>query len=167
MKSKGDETCRTFSWTLPRTYPHSVKQDLARRLGDTYAEIMQTTPDLVAVSFRELGEGNVWRCRDSKAQPVPGAVLACEIRRGRPAEQRERLAEALFNMCVETLNLDPTILAMEFTQHAGDENYLQGIIDGVPMGMLGRDWTPEETSVPLVKQMEAVLRDSKTANAGV
>lgn len=23
---------------------------------------MQTTPDLVDVSFRELGEGNLWRC---------------------------------------------------------------------------------------------------------
>jgi len=100
---------------LPRSYPLSVKQDLAKRMGDTYAEIMQTTPDLVAVAFRELGEGNMWRCRDAKTQPVPGAVLACEIRRGRSAEQRERLAEALFNMCVQTLNLDPVILAMEFT----------------------------------------------------
>lgn len=149
---------------LPRTYPLSVKQDLAKRMGDTYAEIMQTTPDLVAVAFRELGEGNMWRCRDSKTQPVPGAVLACEIRRGRPAEQRERLAEALFNMCVETLKLDPVILAMEFTQHAGDENYLQALIDGVPMGMLGRDWTPEETSAPLVEQLKATIQNSKAEN---
>jgi phenylpyruvate tautomerase PptA (4-oxalocrotonate tautomerase family) len=147
---------------LPRTYPLSVKRDLAKRMGDAYAEIMQTTPDLVAVAFRELGEGNMWRCRDSKTQPVPGAVLACEIRRGRPAEQRERLAEALFNMCVETLNLDPVILAMEFTQHAGDENYLQAQIDGVPTGALGQDWTPEEASVPMMKQIKASIRNAKT-----
>jgi len=149
---------------LPRTYPLSVKQDLARRMGDAYAEIMQTTPDLVAVAFRELGEGNMWRCRDSKTQPVPGAVLACEIRRGRPAEQRERLAEALFNMCVETLNLDPLILALEFTQHAGDENYLQAMVDGVPTGCLGRDWAPEETRVPLIEQIQASIRGSEKAN---
>lgn len=149
---------------LPRAYPFSVKQDLAKRMGDAYAEIMQTTPDLVAVAFRELGEGNMWRCRDSKTQPVPGAVLACEIRRGRPAEQRERLAEALFNMCVETLDLDPLILAMEFTQHAGDENYLQALIDGIPTGTLGRDWTPGETSVPLVEQIKASIQNSKAGN---
>jgi phenylpyruvate tautomerase PptA (4-oxalocrotonate tautomerase family) len=149
---------------LPRSYPLSVKQDLAKRMGDTYAKIMQTTPDLVAVAFRELGEGNMWRCRDAKTQPVPGAVLACEIRRGRSAEKRERLAEALFNMCVETLNLDPVILAMEFTQHAGDENYLQALVDGVPRGGLGRDWTPEETSFPMMKQIEASMRDAKTRN---
>jgi hypothetical protein len=68
------------------------------------------------------------------------------------------------NMCVETLNLDPVILAMEFTQHAGDENYLQALIDGVPRGGLGRDWTPEETSFPMMKQIEASMRDAKTRN---
>jgi phenylpyruvate tautomerase PptA (4-oxalocrotonate tautomerase family) len=149
---------------LPRSYPLSVKQDLAKRMGDTYAEIMQTTPDLVAVAFRELGDGNMWRCRDAKTQPVPGAVLACEIRRGRSAEQREHLAEALFNMCAETLNLDPLILAMEFTQHAGDENYLQALVDGVPRGGLGRDWTPEETSVPMMKRIADSMRDAKKGN---
>jgi hypothetical protein len=100
----------------------------------------------------------------AKTEPVPGAVLACEIRRGRSAEQRERLAEALFNMCVETLNLDPVILAMEFTQHAGDENYLQALVDGVPRGGLGRDWTPEETSFPMMQQIEASIRDAQTRN---
>ena len=143
---------------LPRTYPLPVKQDLARRMGNAYAEIMQTTPDLVAVAFRELGEGNLWRCRDSKTQPVPGAVLACEIRRGRPAAQRERLAAALFDMCVETLGLDPLVLAVEFTQHAGDENYLRALVDGVPRGCLGRDWSPEETHAPLTEQIAASLR---------
>jgi phenylpyruvate tautomerase PptA (4-oxalocrotonate tautomerase family) len=37
-----------------------VKRGLARRLGATYARMMQTTPDLVTVAFREL-EGGVWR----------------------------------------------------------------------------------------------------------
>lgn len=143
---------------LPRAYPFSVKQDLAKRMGDAYAEIMQTTPDLVAIAFRELGEGNVWRCRDSKTQPVPGAILACEIRRGRPAEQRERLAARLFDMCVETLGLDPLTLAVEFTQHAGDENYLKALVDGVPRGALGQDWTPDETSVPMTQRIAASLR---------
>ena len=143
---------------LPRAYPSSVKQDLAKRMGDTYAEIMQTTPDLVAVAFRELGEGNMWRCRNAETQPVPGSVLACEVRRGRPPEQRERLAEALFNMCVETLGLDPLFFAVEFTQHAGDENYLQGLVDGVYKGRLGEDWSPEETNVPLTERLAASLR---------
>jgi hypothetical protein len=78
---------------LTSKYPLSVKRDLAKRLGDLYGAIMQTTPDLVDVSFRELGEGNVWRCE--APGPVPSAVLICDIRAGRPPEQRARLGGAL------------------------------------------------------------------------
>ena len=67
-------------------YPIEVKRALARRLGDEFARIMQTTPDLVTVAFRELGEGGVWRCGDGA--PEPAAQLSCDIRRGRPPEQR-------------------------------------------------------------------------------
>ena len=64
---------------------------------------MQTTPDLVTVAFRELGEGGVWCC--SAGEPEPAALLSCDIRRGRPPEQRAELAQALIDACVETLGL--------------------------------------------------------------
>ena len=38
---------------VPQHYPVEVKRDLARRLGDQYARIMQTTPDMVRVSIRQ------------------------------------------------------------------------------------------------------------------
>ena len=44
---------------VPNHYPVEVKRGLARRLGDQYARIMQTTPELVTVAFRELGEGDL------------------------------------------------------------------------------------------------------------
>ena len=50
-------------------------------MGDIFARIMQTTPDMVTVAFRELGEGCVWRC--SAGEPEPAALLSCDIRRGR------------------------------------------------------------------------------------
>ena len=37
---------------VPNRYPVEVKRGLARRLGDEYARIMQTTPELVTVAFR-------------------------------------------------------------------------------------------------------------------
>jgi phenylpyruvate tautomerase PptA (4-oxalocrotonate tautomerase family) len=82
-------------------YPVEVKRDLARRLGDTFARIMETTPDFVTVAFRELGEGGVWRC--GAGEPEPAALLACDIRRGRPPGQRAELAEALIEACVQIL----------------------------------------------------------------
>ena len=136
---------------LPSKYPLTVKRDLAKQLGDLYGTIMQTTPDLVDVSFRELGGGNVWRCE--AGGPVPSAVLICDIRAGRPPEQRARLGEALMKACVKALDLDPLHFGVEFTQHSGDEIYRTILIDGVVRGGLAHDWSPSEAATPLVETL--------------
>jgi phenylpyruvate tautomerase PptA (4-oxalocrotonate tautomerase family) len=145
---------------VPARYSLGVKRGLARRLGNLYAEIMQTTPDLVDVSIRELEDG-VWHC--GYQEPAPGAVLMAEIRRGRPADQRARLAEALMDACVETLAIDPTLIAIEFTQHAGDEIYRKLWVDGVLQGGLGKDWSSAETSNSLLETVKAEVRQRPAA----
>lgn len=141
---------------VPGQYPVAVKRDLAQRFGELYAEIMQTTADLVDVAIRELGEGGLWHCGGQK--PVPGAVLTLEVRAGRPPEQRKRLAEALLDTCVEALGLDPLLIAVEFTQHAGDEIYRKILVDGVPRGGFGKDWSPAETEAPLLETLRSEAR---------
>jgi phenylpyruvate tautomerase PptA (4-oxalocrotonate tautomerase family) len=141
---------------VSEAYPAAVKRALAKRFGEIYAEIMQTTPDIVDVSVRELGEGGHWRC--TYGAPVPAAVLSCVIRRGRPPEQRARLGEALIDACVAALGLDPLLLTVEFTQHAGDEIYGKQMIDGILRGGLAKDWSPEETQTPLMEILKAEQR---------
>jgi len=121
---------------LPGPASEAVKRRLARRIGDLFAEIMQTTPEQVSVGFRELGQGNLWRC--GHGEPEPAAVLMCDIRRGRPPGQRARLAEALVDACADALGLDPSRLAVEFTQHSADEMYKR------ERGGLGAEWSPAE-----------------------
>jgi phenylpyruvate tautomerase PptA (4-oxalocrotonate tautomerase family) len=139
----------------PGPYPLAAKRDLARRIGRLFAEIMQTTPDLVDMTFRELGEGSLWR---GGGEPQPAAILSCDIRRGRPPEQRARLADALADACVEALGLDPLRLTVEFTQHAGDEVFRKVVVDGVLRGGLGRDWTEAETTTPLIESLTTAKR---------
>ena len=98
---------------------------------------MQTTPNLVTVAFRELGEGGVWCC--GAGEPGPAALLSCDIRRGRPPEQRAELAQALIDTCVETLGLRSDRLVVEFTLHTSDEMYRAG------RGW-GTEWTPSEAT---------------------
>lgn len=121
---------------VPRRYPAEPKRRLARRLGEIYARVMRTRPEQVTVAVRELGEGGIRRC--GAGEPAPAALLMCDIRRGRGPEQRARLAEALVAACIEHLDLRADRLAVEFTQHAGDETYK------TEQGGLGRDWSPEE-----------------------
>jgi phenylpyruvate tautomerase PptA (4-oxalocrotonate tautomerase family) len=133
----GDQAMPYLQLDVPNHYPVAVKRGLARRLGEKYARIMQTTPELVTVAIRELGEGGVWCC--SAGEPEPAALLSCDIRRGRPPEQRAELAQALIDACVETLGLRSDRLAVEFTQHTSDEMYRVG------RGW-GTEWTPAETT---------------------
>jgi phenylpyruvate tautomerase PptA (4-oxalocrotonate tautomerase family) len=140
---------------VPNRYPADVKRTLAQRLGNLYAQIMQTTPDLVHITIREL-DGGVWQSGVSEA--VPSAIMSCDIRRGRPAEQRARLADALHTACVEDLGLNPESLYLEFTQHSGDEIFLKARVDGVLVGSLGRDWSPAEAEQPLIELMKAEHR---------
>lgn len=122
---------------IPAHYPVDVKRCLARRLGEQFARIMQTTPNLVTVAFRELGEGGVWSC--SAGEPEPAAMIVCDVRRGRPPEQRAELAQALIEACVEALGLRSDHIAVEFTQHTYDEMYRAG------RGW-GTEWTPGEAN---------------------
>ena len=131
---------------LATKHSFDVKPDLAKRLGNIYAELMQTTFTLVHVTFGESGEGNVSSCRSET--PRPAAVLSLEIRAGRPPEQRDRLADAVLAALPEALRIDPTLAAAEMTQHSGDENYFAGYIDGVLRAALGVDWTPDEVGKP-------------------
>lgn len=74
--------------------------------------------------IREVGQGGVWRMVDGdEGEPVPVAVLMCDIRKGRTSELRMELAKALCADCIDILGLRELRLNVEFTQHTGDEMY--------------------------------------------
>jgi len=123
---------------LPGRYPVEVKRTLAARLGALYAEIMETSSSIVKVGFRELGAENLFRCGAPGGGVEPVIVGHCDIRRGRPTEQRARLAAAIVAACAEAFGVDASAIELEFTQHAGDEMYRRG-------GFAG-DWTADEAA---------------------
>src|SRR6266436_8969051 len=84
LNAEGDQSVPYLQLDVPNHYPVEVKRGLARRLGEKYARIMQTTPEQVTVAFRELGEGGVWRCsatrrlRPTRETPQSTAAAAHE-----------------------------------------------------------------------------------------
>src|ERR671923_1477320 len=79
---------------LPLAVPAADRARIAGGLARLYADVMETNPERVTVAFRELGENGVLRTgADGAVEPV--VVVQCDIRRGRPAEQRERLGEGV------------------------------------------------------------------------
>ncbi len=119
---------------LPGQYAAETKRRLASRLGDLYCELMQAKPGIVSVGFRELGPHNLWMA--GGIEPRPGAVIQCDIRRGRPAAQREAVARAIVAACADELAIPATDIVLEFTQHTADEWFVN---DG-----LATEWQPSE-----------------------
>jgi phenylpyruvate tautomerase PptA (4-oxalocrotonate tautomerase family) len=120
---------------LPLAVPAADRAQIAVRLAQLYADVMEADPRRVAVAFREVGENGVVRTgADGAVEPI--VVVQCDIRRGRPPEQRKRLGTAIAAMLDEALGWPPAQTVIEFTEHAGDEFWRDGT--------LGRDWSPAE-----------------------
>lgn len=118
------------------SYSPDAKRRLAKRLGEIYALKMQADVSRVSVAIRELIPGGLWRC--TAGDPYEAALLMCDVRKGRPPEQRAELAKALIDACVDILGLRIEQINVEFTQHTGDEMYH-------PMrGGLSADWRADE-----------------------
>ncbi len=120
---------------LPLVVHAGDRARIAGRLARLYAEVMQTSPRRPTVGFRELGEQGVLRLgADGEVEPV--VLVQCDIRRGRSAEQRERLGAAIAAVLDEELGWPRSHTIVEFTQHAGDEFWRAG--------GLSPEWAPGE-----------------------
>jgi phenylpyruvate tautomerase PptA (4-oxalocrotonate tautomerase family) len=120
---------------LPLSVRAADRARIAARLARLYAEVMETEAWRVTVAFRELGENGVVRLGgEDTVEPV--LMVQCDIRRGRPAEQRERLGAGIAAVVDDELRWPTSHTIVEFTQHAGDEFWRA---DG-----LSRDWAPDE-----------------------
>lgn len=119
-------------------YPAALKKQLAAAMSETYARMMSVDIRRISVAIRELGEGGVWRIPQAGGEPEPVSMLMLDIRRGRPADLRMAVAEALCRHCIDLLGLDPHRLNVEFTQHDGDEMYHPAL------GGYSPDWQPGE-----------------------
>lgn len=120
--------------------PPALKRELAIRLGELYAEHMQTRAAIVNVAFRELGPDNLFRCGGPEAIPPlrPIAVVMCDGRRGRSPAQREALARVITQVVGEAIGLPSADVVVEFTQHEASEMYRNDA--------LAPEWEPGEAN---------------------
>ncbi len=119
---------------LHGTYPVEVKRELAARLCELYADLMETQLWRPNVGIAELGEGNLYHLGADGLEPI--TMVMVEFRRGRPAEKRLALGRAIVDICVELLGVPRRTVMVEFTPHPGEEILREG--------NWVADWTPAE-----------------------
>ena len=119
---------------LPGAYPVEVKRELATRLCKLYAELMETQLWRPNVGFAEFGQDNLYRLGLDGLESI--TMVLVEFRRGRTAQQRLALGQAIVDACVELLDVAGRTVLVEFTPHVGDEMLRDG--------NWVADWTPAE-----------------------
>ena len=122
---------------LPVAVAPADRAELALGLAHAYARVMETNPERVTVAFRELGENGVVRIGPDGALETV-VMVNCDVRRGRPPEQRERLGDAVAALLEDALGWPRRRTILEFTEHAGDEVWRST--------GLGTDWSPAEAA---------------------
>src|SRR5258706_13908675 len=90
---------------LPGTYPVEVKRELATRLCQLYAEIMETQLWRPNVGIAELGKDNLYHLGAEGLEPV--TMVLVEFRRGRPAQKRPTLGRAVVDSSGGLLHRPP------------------------------------------------------------
>jgi phenylpyruvate tautomerase PptA (4-oxalocrotonate tautomerase family) len=81
---------------LPRDPSADDFRSFADDVANLFAGVMQTTTAGVTVAVRELGRNRVLRGGPDGARPT--VAIRCDIRRGRPTEQRDAFAIGLADL---------------------------------------------------------------------
>src|SRR5258708_32931828 len=88
---------------LPGAYPVAVKRELATRLCGLYSDRRETQLWRPNVGIAELGKDNLYHLGPDGLEPI--TMVMVEFRRGRTAEQRLALGQAIVDACVELLDV--------------------------------------------------------------
>jgi phenylpyruvate tautomerase PptA (4-oxalocrotonate tautomerase family) len=119
---------------LPAPASAGAKERFARSLAELYASAMETSSHIPSIAFRELGANNLVRLQDGELRAV--LAIMCDIRRGRPPEQRAALARSIATLAADVFEIDVLQVVIEFTQHTPDEMFRYGAI--------APEWSPHE-----------------------
>ncbi|HWK25429.1 MAG TPA: hypothetical protein VNS09_02645 [Solirubrobacter sp.] len=114
------------------------KQALAREMSAAYSRIMGSDPRLMTVVIRTLPAGSVWH--GTGDEPVPGALLMCDVRAGRDRATRHDLAASMVDLVAARTGVAAIDVKVEFTQHSGDEMFHPFL------GGFNRDWDATEAA---------------------
>jgi hypothetical protein len=88
---------------LAQTYPSETKRELATRLCQLYADVMQTQLWRPNVGIVELGEDNLFHLGQDGLESI--TMVLVEIRRGRSLDQRLELGRRIVDICTEVLGV--------------------------------------------------------------
>ena len=98
------------------------KTDFARTVRETFARIMDTGTDHIAISIREYDRSNLSIGRASPEDSV--CLMNLDIREGRTIKQRRELAICYMELIQSRFDIPPAHQYITFTRHQGEDFHL-------------------------------------------
>jgi phenylpyruvate tautomerase PptA (4-oxalocrotonate tautomerase family) len=92
---------------LAKTYPPETKRELAKRLWELYADVMQTQLWRPNVGIAELGEENLFQMGEDGLESI--TMVLVEIRRARSLDLRLELGRRIVDICTEVLGVPKSL----------------------------------------------------------
>lgn len=108
-----------LQFEINKQVENSIKNAFANEVRATFAEIMDTGTDHIAISIRE------YNLTIGRAKPEDDICLMnLDIREGRTIEQRRDLALRYMNIVKNNFNVETENQYITFTQHPGEDFHL-------------------------------------------
>ena len=112
-----------LQFEINRHIPDATKVELAERVRQLFAEVMDTGTDHISISIHECGthDLSLGRVQD----PEKGIVLVdADLRIGRTLDQRRTLALGFIDLLQELLQIPAEHVYITFTLHPGEDFHL-------------------------------------------
>jgi len=111
-----------LQFEINKKIDNDTKDNFVNNIRDTFAEIMDTGTDHIAVSLREYDKYNLTIGRADPQDDI--CLMNLDIREGRPIERRRQLALGFMSIVKELFDIDTKNQYITFTQHIGEDFHL-------------------------------------------
>lgn len=111
-----------------------AKRSFSAVLAETYAEVMDSETDYLAVKHDTVDRGDLWLGRAGGSQGDV-ALLEADVREGRSVERRRAFALEFIEMVHEEWSVPSSNVKVVYTEHDG--THMMG------HARVGGDWDPE------------------------
>jgi phenylpyruvate tautomerase PptA (4-oxalocrotonate tautomerase family) len=99
-----------------------IKADFVEQIRQTFADVMDTKTDHIAISIKEHEKYNLTIGRANPSDNI--CLMNLDIREGRNIEKRRELALRFMDIIYELFNVETSNQYITFTEHKGEDFHL-------------------------------------------
>lgn len=99
-----------------------TKLEFRDTIRKSFAQVMNTTTDHIAISLKEVGKYDISIGRAMDDDTI--CLMSLDIRHGRTIQQRRELALRFMSIVKDILNIDNRNQYITFTRHDGEDFHL-------------------------------------------